>query len=183
VAPQAASPAVSYREGEAELAGAGDVDALLEADLSGGPISKASPGEPTMEQLGETVELEGADAPPAAIELLVRAPKAEVPPDDLEVALPKREFAGGYDTSLAPPSGAAADLEKHRREEVSAPDAPPVSLAEPMSAMPPTELAPVRPLIVERPRADTLHAAEVIPARPTRMPETFLELLDASLRL
>jgi hypothetical protein len=163
VAPGAASPVVSYREEpeEADLAGAGDVDALLEADLSGGPISKAPPGTPTMEQLGDTVELEGADAPAAEIELLVRAPKAAVPPDDLEVALPQ-----------------------HGREEVSSSDARgPVSLAEPMSAMPATELAPVRPLVVERPPVDTLHAAEIIAVRPVKMPETFLELLDASLRL
>jgi hypothetical protein len=186
VAQGASSPVVTYREEaeEADLAGGGDVDALLEADLSGGPISKAPPGTPTVEQLGDTVELEGADAPAAEIELLVRAPKAEVPPDALEVALPRQEFAGGYDASLAPPSGAAADLEQRRRGEGLSSDAlPPASLAEPMSAMPPTELAPIRPLVVERPPVDTLHAAEIIPVRAGKMPETFLELLDASLRL
>jgi hypothetical protein len=62
----------------------------------------------------------------------------------------------------------------------------------PMSAMPPTELAPAppvappvsaQPLVVERPPLRTLHAAEVIVGKPARLPETFLELLDASLRL
>lgn len=193
IPPAPAAPAMlSFQEEpeEVDLSGAGDVDSLLEADHSGGPISKAPPGMPTMEQLGETVELEGADGPDADLELLIPAAEAAPVPDELELSLPKQEFAGGYDAALAPPSHAAADLERHRHEEQQeeALAAPPPSLSEPssmaMSAMPPTEVAPREPLIVERPPSITLHAAEVIVVKPVAaLPETFLALLDASLRL
>jgi len=189
---------VTYQEEaeEVDLGGGGDVDALLEADHSGGPISRAPPGRPTMEQLGDTVELEGADAPAAELELLMPSPEHEAVPDELELSLPRQEFAGGYDSSLSPPSRAAADLERHRQDDVGT-SAPPQSLAEPMamSAMPPTELAPVQPpppaappvvvspLVVERPQVSALHTAEVIVAKPVKLPETFLDLLDGSLRL
>jgi hypothetical protein len=195
MAPVQGGPTVTYQEGadEVDLSGAGDVDALLEADHSGGPISKAPPGKPTMEQLGETVELEGADGPAAELELLMPAPEHEPEPDELEASLPRREFSGGYDPALAPPAGAHVDLERHRRDEgrtASGPESH--SLSEPMSAMPPTEVAPgpppgppavAKPLVVERPQTSAVHAAEIVVAKPARLPETFLDLLDGSLRL
>ncbi len=109
-----AAPAVAYREDEAEeadLGGGADVDDLLQPDLSGGPIPKAPPGVPTMEQLGETVELEGADAPGARLELAA-LPEADEKPDaldELELSLPRQEFSGGYHADLAPPSDVQAD--------------------------------------------------------------------------
>lgn len=39
------------------------------------------------------------------------------------------------------------------------------------------------PLIVTRPQSPEVVAAEIVASKPARMPETFLELLDASLRL
>ncbi|HEX7671246.1 MAG TPA: hypothetical protein VF395_16745 [Polyangiaceae bacterium] len=197
--PAGAAPSVTYQEEpeEVDLSGGGDIAALLEADHSGGPISRAPPGRPTMEQLGDTVELEGADAPAAELELLMPTPEHEAVPDELEQSLPRQEFAGGYDSSLPPPSRTAADLERHGdpARDIGA-TAGPQSLAEPssmaMSAMPPTELAPVQPppapavaapLVVERPPVSALHAAEVIVAEPAKLPETFLDLLDGSLRL
>ena len=171
---------------ELDLTGSADVDALLEPDHSGGPISRAPPGMPTMEQLGETVELEGADAPAAEIELQAPHAATEAPLDELELSLPRPAFSGGYDATLAPPPGAAADLERHRQEEIRlTAAAAPQSLAEPMamSAMPPTEVAPERPIVVERPPTATLHAAEVIVEKRQALPETFLDLLDLSLRL
>ena len=111
-----------------------DVDDLLQTDMSGGPISKDPPGMPTMEQLGETVELEGADAPAARLELVETAEDAEEAPlDDLELALPKQEFSGGYHAQLAPPQEAAADLERHKNEQASAVAAAPPSLSSPAS--------------------------------------------------
>jgi hypothetical protein len=156
----------SYDEAprEAELGGGSDVDSLLEADLSGSPISRApSAGGPTMEQLGETVELEGADAPAANLELDSAPPAAlESAPDELELDLPKQKFAAGYDTSLSVP-------------EMAAIEAPPVQA-------PAFTAAPAVPTIVARPAVDTI-AAEVIAAAPAKVPETFIDLLDASLAL
>jgi hypothetical protein len=185
---QVPSPSVSYQEEaeEAELGGAADVDSLLEADLSGGPISKAPPGMPTMEQLGDIVELEGADAPAALLELSVTAaPRVhEEPLDDLELALPKQEFGGGYDAKLAPPPEAARDLELHRQdmERRLVPAAHEAPFA--VSAPPPMPAAvSAGPLHVARPPLDVPHPAQMIVVPSPKMPETFLELLDGSLGL
>lgn len=188
---QVPSPSVSYQDEveEADLGGAADVDSLLEADLSGGPISKAPAGMPTMEQLGDIVELEGADAPAALLELAVTAaPRVEEAPlDELELALPGQTFGGGYHAELAPPPGAAADLERHRQQMDSHAAAPasiePTSFA--TSASIPAAAGAISggPLVVERPLLDSQHTAQMILAAPPKMPETFLELLDASLGL
>jgi hypothetical protein len=48
----------------------------------------------------------------------------------------------------------------------------------------PVAAAPAAPeFVVERPVSKALHAAEVVVAKPRKVPETFLELLDASLEL
>jgi hypothetical protein len=205
------APAVTYQDDgeEADLTGAADVDSLLEPDLSGGPISKAPPGMPTMEQLGDTVELEGADAPAARLELAVQPLPVIAEPelDDMELELPKQEFSGAYDAKLAAPATATADLERHQRvqdaaaaarapvpEQISSPAAslhaaPPAPvMAMPAPAMTPpagptAPAAPAAPVVVERPPLDVMHAAEVVPAAPAKTPETFLELLDQSLSL
>ncbi|HVU03106.1 MAG TPA: hypothetical protein VHE30_15200 [Polyangiaceae bacterium] len=198
VAPPA--PAVAFKEEEAEeadLTGGSDVDDLLQPDHSGGPISKAPPGMPTMEQLGETVELEGADGPGPALELQVaEAVDDEIAPDELEFAPPKKEFHGGYDHALAPPASAASDLERMREADPTSLPAP-ASLAEPgspsLAGMPAVRAAiapapvaapaPVEPTVVARPPVDAPHAAEVVVAKPVKLPSTFLEILDLSLGL
>ncbi len=43
--------------------------------------------------------------------------------------------------------------------------------------------APPEPLTVTRPEAPDVVAAEIVASKPARLPETFLELVDASLRL
>ena len=181
---QIVAPVIHDDAREADLTGGGDVDSLLEADLSGGPISRAPAADgPTMEQLGATVELQGADAPAAALELDAGpAPSpAAVPADELEIDLPKQGFAGGYEAQLAPPSGAAADL---RSLEASPPPPPVESFAPPVQTAPPPEppRAPAGPTIVERPPLEA-RAAEMIAAAPAKTPETFLDLLDVSLAL
>jgi hypothetical protein len=190
------APAVAYQDEaeEADLSGGGDVDSLLEPDLSGGPISKAPPGMPTMEQLGETVELEGADGPAAALELEALPVPAieEAPLDEMELDLPKQEFSGAYDSSLAAPANAAADLARHRQEQAdAAKTGTPVSISAPPSPSAPTAEAAARavpapiaaPIVVARPPLDVMHTAEVVAATPAKAPETFLELLDQSLSL
>jgi hypothetical protein len=185
---------VSFKEDEAEeaeLGGVADVDALLEPDHSGGPFSKAPPGMPTMEQLGETVELEGADHPPAILELAAPAEEKRAAPDELELSLPQASFSGGYARDLAPPGGASEDLERLRRADAERAAQPePVSLA--MSAPPLSAAMSERPLgaamsaapaVIERPPVDAPHAAEIVSAAPRKLPASFIELLDLSLRL
>lgn len=184
----------------------GDDDGL-EADLSGVQMSdRAVAVGPTMEQLGETVELEGADAPPAVLELdaPVAAGDQDVP-DELELPLPEQGFPGAYDGALSPPAEASADLERH-----AAPEARSVDIAEetrnlgaardatladavapPVASLSPNSLVDVsaqtvrasRPILVQRPEVESAHAAEVIVDKPQKTPETFAELLDASLEL
>jgi hypothetical protein len=179
--------------------------AVLEPDLSGAAISHAPSDEPSISQLGETVELEGADGPPARIELLsapMNMPADEpVPVDDLELALPQRQFGGGYQADLAPPSRAAADLARHREQaEVTRnpPTEPPTSLASPreepavlaapvaiiaMDAVVAPQEQAASPLVVARPALGSMPVTEMRRSAPTTLPDTFVELLDASLAI
>jgi hypothetical protein len=191
--------------GEMELDGS-DAGGL-EPDLSGAAISQAPSGEPSVSQLGETVELDGADGPRAKLELLsapmsMQAEEEQAPADDLELALPQRQFGGGYQADLAPPSRAAEDLARHREQsEVTRnpPTRPPTSLASPAEAEPAVLAAPVAaiamnkvvapqepaasPLIVERPSLGSMPVAEMRRSAPATLPDTFVELLDASLSI
>jgi hypothetical protein len=174
VSPAVAAPVADFGAEEVDIAGA-EVDDLLEPDRSGPSISGTPPGELSMEQLGETVELEGADAPRAELDLipLPDEPLDEVgPPDELELSLPQQGFAGGFDQKLAAPPGARADLDRHLRDQ---------GLPEPRAAAP--AVGSAAPVVVARPASDVTHVAQIIAARPASMPSTFLELLDASLAL
>jgi hypothetical protein len=186
--------------GEAELEEA--QAAALEPDLSAGAISLPLSDEPSVSQLGETVELEGADGPAAKIELL-SAPMhldAPEPADDLEMSLPQQRFGGAYQADLAPPSGASGDLARHREQAEAAqnpPTQPPTSLASP--AEPDVLAAPVAtiamgavvapqqqaasPLVVERPTLGSLPVVQMHRSSPATLPNTFVELLDASLSI
>ncbi|HEX6766819.1 MAG TPA: hypothetical protein VF103_15095 [Polyangiaceae bacterium] len=134
----------------------------LDAEL---PPRPASLG-PTPEQLGETIELEGAEGPEIEIEvagLPAPEPERERPVEELEVALPRAEMPSGtYDVSDSVPAPAVAV------QSSSAPTPPPQ--------------AHQGPEITARPE---LHASDV--ARVIRVsdkaPEDFKELLDASLAL
>jgi hypothetical protein len=162
---QVMAPSIQIEDdsgGEADLSGSNDVDSLLEADLSGGHISRAPERGPSMEQLGETVELEGADAPAAHLELDAIAAE-EAPPasaDELELDLPKQHYAAV--------------------QPMAAP--PPVEVRSAAAPSPPQAISAAGPTLVERPAVD-VPAAEVIAASPQKIPETFIELLDASLGL
>lgn len=171
---------------EAELSGAEDVDALLETDLSDRPISMPpAHGGPTMEQLGDTVDIEGGEA--AAAELELGHPASEAPPSpeaahELEAPLPAREFSGGYEAGLAPPPHAQADLERHDRS--ASKQAPPSLLAEEPPPVSAAGRAPSGPEVTERPAVPS----GVSPARFSSVereaePTTFLGLLDRSLGL
>ncbi len=184
--------------------------ASLEPDLSGRAISEAPEGAPSASQLGETVELEGADGPPARIELLSAPmnvpPQEEIAPDDLEMSLPQKEYGGGYDAELAPPSRASEDLARHRQQVAIAehpPTEPPVSLASPVSVAsqslsPVDQIAPepglssapvgpgeraASPILVGRPSLGEVTVTEMRRSAPPELPDTFLALLDTSLSI
>jgi len=120
---------------------------------------------PTTEQLGETIELEGADGPEIEIEVAgvpAPEPERERPVEELEVALPRAEMPSGtYDVSVSMPA-----------------DAPLVQSA--MPTVPAAQdLAPdvsARPAVSD---ADVMHVVHVT----DKAPDTFTELLEASLGL
>jgi hypothetical protein len=186
--------------GETELEEAQAAE--LEPDLSGRAIAFSPSDEPSVSQLGETVELEGADGPAAKIELLSAPMHLDAPEtaDDLEMSLPQQRFGGAYQTDLAPPSAAAGDLARHREQADAAqnpPTQPPTSLASPVEAEPDVLAAPVTtiamgavvapqqqaasPLVVERPTLGSLPVVQMNRSSPATLPNTFVELLDASL--
>jgi hypothetical protein len=175
---QAVTPPPAAAAGYSEdLEGAADIDALLEADVSAGAITARGASTPTVEQVGQTVDLESAEAV-TDLELATLPPEPIPPSDELELALPKGGRAGAYEPSLEPPPEARDDLERHRRarEELRAP--PPARIEAPATPVPVTE-----PQVAERPQAPAAAAAEFVAAPPAAGPKTFLELLDASLRL
>jgi hypothetical protein len=168
-----------------------DVDALLggELDIPTRDTRGTATAGPTTEQLGQTIDLEEARGPTLELaEHRVPAPAAAAV-EELEVALPPRDVALGYDDNLQPPPEARDELEAHRRrtEEYSAP--PPESLATLPSVEPgaaqaivPAEAAASDPEIIARPTP--MGSPESFGSvRETFQPSSFVELLDASLAL
>lgn len=134
------------------------------AELATEHVRPASIG-PTTEQLGETIELEGADGPEIEIEVggaPLPEPRVERPVEELEVTLPRAEMPSGtYDLSVSTPA-----------------ETPIVHSATPASPAP-QNITPditARPAVAE---ADVMRVVRV----PDKAPETFAELLDASLGL
>lgn len=163
-----------------------DVDALLGQELD---IPTREGAGPTAEQLGQTIDLDEARGP--SLELAEPA-QSSVPPasaEELEVALPAREVAGGYDDSLLPPPEAREDLEAHRRRQEEELAPPPESLAQLPSLQPgpspeivPQKAAPLTPEVTQR-TAPTESVESFISVREAFRPASFVELLDASLGL
>jgi hypothetical protein len=158
------------------------------------------------EARGPHLELDSAQAaPPAPLQ-------EELSNEELEVTLPQREFGGGYQDDLMPPPEARQELDAHRdrfgEAEHEAP--PPESLAQYPSQPPQSGFAPVlvpasvttdshsesvstftvdappnaefAPELLMRPDVNPSPVAKFIRVQPPR-PNTFLELLDASLSL
>jgi hypothetical protein len=179
-----------------------NVDSLL--DDSAGPISRAAPGEgPSPEQIGESVELDEQEGP--SIELAEAATTTvSVPPsEELEATLDAPPSAGIYDDALMPPPGARDELEAHDRR--FSPTGTPAASVEATPSMPaeaslrpafPNEAAVAPYVPPSTAEASGFAAPEVFsPAMPSggapefRMPapsfqpQSFLELLDASIAL
>ena len=89
-----------------------------------------------MEQLGSTVEIDGADSADAELELEVPSElEVRADQDDLELEIPDgSSTVGTYDASLAPPPTAAADLARMDAKYSSTPEAPGGTQAEPAAA-------------------------------------------------
>lgn len=192
-----------------------DIDELLEADIL--PVGGTSAAVPTTEQLGQTIDLDEARGPSLELDHAIAAGPTQFaaapPSEELEVALPQREFGGGYTEDLMPPPEARQDLDAHRqRVGDDAIPPPPESLGQYPSLQPsaasgafaavvasnvttesPTEA--VSMVTIEAP-ANAEFSPELL-ARPdlgpapvakfirveAPRPSTFLELLDASLTL
>lgn len=167
-----------------------DVDALLGHELDI-PTREGATGHagPTTEQLGQTIDLEEPRGP--MLELAEQ--QAEPPPaplGELEVALPGRDFGGGYDGNLQPPPEALDELEAHRRRQENVPP-PPESLGQFPSIQPAAEaqglIPPARlsgsPDIVERPQPMGGSPETYSSLRESIRTYAFTELLDASLSL
>jgi hypothetical protein len=127
-----------------------DIEELLEADIL--PVGGVNAAVPTTEQLGQTIELEEARGPQLELDSANAAPAAlqeELPNEELEVTLPRREFGGGYQHDLMPPPEARQDLDAHMQrfgEEQVAP--PPESLAQYPSQQPVPSSQGFAPVIV-----------------------------------
>jgi hypothetical protein len=167
-----------------------------------GPPSRPAPpaSGPTLEQLGQTIDLEEAAGP--ALELDRTAPpvSSPPPPDELEVPLPARESAGKYDESLVPPPEAREELGAHQQrfgeavieaplaaQIVSVPAAPPLATMpaarEGAGFADVSESAPLLRELVARPAVSADVLAPSVGLAASARPSTFLELLDSSIAL
>ena len=135
-----------------------DIEELLEADIL--PTGGARAAVPTAEQLGQTIDLDDARGPSLELDQPAAfahgALQDDVPSEELEVTLPGREFAGGYQDDLMPPPDAQQELDAHRRRvgEDSVP-APPESLAQYPSQPAPAQTTAFAPQVAAPPTVTT----------------------------
>jgi hypothetical protein len=127
-----------------------DIEELLEADIL--PVGGVNAAQPTTEQLGQTIDLEEARGPQLELDSALAAPAPvhqELPNEELEVTLPRREFGGGYQHDLMPPPEARQDLDAHMQRTGEEPIAPPPeSLAQYPSQQPAPASHGFAPVIV-----------------------------------
>jgi len=166
-----------------------DVDALLGGELDIPTRADLAAAGPTTEQLGQTIDLEEARGPTLELAEHRSATPAPSAVEELEVALPPRDVALGYDESLQPPPEAREELDAHRRRLEDDIPPPPESLAQlpsvqpgPAPAIVPLEAAATGPEVIARP-APMGSPESFGMVRDTFRPSSFVELLDASLAL
>ena len=140
-------------------------------------------GVPTSAQLGNTVTLEEGNE----VEFEVEAPaesgrKESAPPpsEDFEIRLPQREAGGTYDSKLAPPPEAQSELDAHRERAAAAV----VAASEPAESIDALgDTQPDETEVFERSAVRHGPVTSVTGAPQRFRPGSFLELLDASLKL
>jgi hypothetical protein len=140
-------------------------------------------GLPTSAQLGNTVSLEeggSADFEVDAPEPAAKAGSSDPEPasEDFEIRLPKREAAGSYDANLSPPPEAKLELEAHRERTQRA-----AQQAEAAREAAQTSVGSGGVEVSEREPVQHGSVTEVTGAPQRFRPGSFLELLDASLKL
>lgn len=167
---------------------------LPEPDLDEAPPGAAdattlAEGLPTSAQLGNTVTLEEGGAADFEVEAPAGAglrESAPPPSEDFEIRLPQREAAGTYDSNLAPPPEAQSELDAHRERAVAAAAAQaeaaqPIATPEPVDAL--GDTLPDENETYERSAVQHGPVTTVTGAPQRFRPGSFLELLDASLKL
>jgi hypothetical protein len=159
----------------APAAASPDVDEALQGAAE---ANQSAGGLPTSAQLGNTIALEEGGPVEFDIEIPSESGVSEsqpVPSEDFEIRLPPREAVGTYDSTLAPPPEARVELEAHRERTARAP------VSEPAPAV--VEASPESVEVTERPALRHGDVTTVTGAPPRYRPGSFLELLDASLKL
>lgn len=150
--------------------------------------TRAAPGtdSPTMEQVGSTIELDE----PGSFDLELADGEPRPTPDDTEAQLPPGEYAGTYDASLRPPENVQEELRTHAQaasERVerssSAPSSPLQSSPAPQVASTPALGARPTEVVARAPSTSSAPAALYDGAAAQAEPRTFIERLDAALRL
>jgi hypothetical protein len=158
-----------------------DDDDLLEPDRSGAPISITTPGSPTMAQLGDTVQITGAAESATELELAPATARVEPEVDPLASTVPDMRTA--LSLAQTQPDARSPFAEAIRATTEAKAETPaPAEVSKP-AEKPPVAALSAPELVVERPASKAIHPAEVVVAKPRRVPETFLELLDGSLEL
>lgn len=176
-----------------------DEDDLLEPDRSGAPISIATTESPTMAQLGDTMKIEPAVESATELELAPATARIEPEPeplrqmpteqreapsrrvDPLAATVPDMRTALSLAQTVPDAKSPFAEAIRATTEAKAETPAPP-EVSKPVEK-PPAVAASAPELVVERPVSKVTHPAEVVVAKPRRVPETFLEVLDASLEL
>ena len=147
---------------EAVLPAGIEAPRAAEFDDESGLVRPSSHG-PTPEQLGETIELDGADGPEIEIEVAAVAepePAPVRPAEELEVMLPRAEMPSGtYDVDVR-----AGGVSDRRR------------------LLPTTPASEQGPEILVRPAIEGAEVTHVVRVS-AKAPENFAELLDGALEL
>jgi len=127
------------------------------------PAWQPGADQPTMEQLGATIGLDAGSSGGPALELDMQHMVPEEQ-SELEISLPSRGFAGGYDESLTAPANAQQDLAAFSGADI-------------MGA------SPSAPHVIQRSAfSTTVPVAEILDNR-VNPAGSFVALLDDSLRL
>lgn len=151
--------------------------------------SLSASNQPSIEQLGSTVDLEPATAGPLDIAAMDEPAVASGGEDDFEEDLPRADRVGVYDESLAPPPNAQDDLhaydlaEQQRQARRSLLPEVAMSLPPDTIAAPPVYTAEGADGVVPRsPLSPTVIGATYEGSRPDAS-RTFLQMLDDALSL